>query len=168
MDLKSPGNVLYLVGETGNELGGSHYHLVTGQSGGEPPWVFLERAPKLFRALHAAIVQGVVRSCHDLSEGGLAVAVAEMAFAGNVGADVRIEPDAQARDEVRLFSESPTRWVVEVTPENAAAFEAAFGGLPLTKIGTTTGEPRLRIAGASGEWIVWAPLKELKAAWQNR
>jgi len=167
MDLKSPGNVLYLVGETRNELGGSHNHLVTGQFGGEPPRVNLEQAPKLFRALHAAIVQGLVRSCHDLSEGGLAVALAEMAFAGNVGADIACEPAAQARDEVVLFGESPTRWVAEVTPDNVAALEAAFAGLPLTRIGTTTSEPRLRIAGASGEWIVWAPLKELKAAWQG-
>jgi phosphoribosylformylglycinamidine synthase len=167
MDLKSPGNVLYLVGETGDELGGSHYDRVTGQVGGEPPRVNLERAAKLFRALHAAIAQGLVRSCHDLSEGGLAVAVAEMAFAGNVGADITFEPEAQARDEVAIFSESPTRWVVEVTPDKIAVLETTFAGLPLTKLGTTTAEPRLRIAGTNGEWIVWAPLKELKAAWQT-
>jgi phosphoribosylformylglycinamidine synthase len=168
MDLKTPDNVLYLVGEMRDELGGSHYHRVTGQSGGEPPRVNLDQAPKLFRAMHAAISQGLVRSCHDLSEGGLAVALAEMAFAGNVGADVAFEPEAQARDEVALFSESPTRWVVEVTPDHVAALEATFAGLPLAKLGTTTAEPRLRIAGRNGEWIVWAPLKELKAAWQNR
>jgi phosphoribosylformylglycinamidine synthase len=167
MDLKAAGNVLYLVGETRDELGGSHYHLVTGQSGGEPPRVNVERAPNFFRALHTAISQGLVRSCHDLSEGGLAVALAEMAFAGNVGADVSHQPEAQARDEVALFSESPTRWVIEVTVENVSALEAAFAGLPLTKLGATTSEPRLRIAGGSGEWIVWAPLKDLKTAWQD-
>jgi phosphoribosylformylglycinamidine (FGAM) synthase-like enzyme len=93
--------------------------------------------------------------------------VAEMAFAGNVGADVAIEPEAQATEEIALFSESSTRWVVEVIPDNVPALGAAFAGLPLTKLGTTTAEPRLRIAGGNGEWIVWAPLKELKAAWQT-
>ncbi|HTK76590.1 MAG TPA: phosphoribosylformylglycinamidine synthase subunit PurL [Gemmataceae bacterium] len=167
MDLKSPGHVLYLVGETRDELGGSHYNRVTGQTGGEPPRLNLDRAPKLFRALHAAITQGLVRSCHDLSEGGLAVALAEIAFAGNVGADISYQPEVRAREESWLFSESPTRWVVEVTPVNVAAVEAAFAELPLIRLGTTTAEPRLRIAGKSGEWIIWAPLKELKAAWQN-
>src|SRR5205814_1935725 len=70
-------------------------------------------------------------------------------------------------DDVWLVSESPTRWVVEVEPANTAALEVAFAGLPLTKLGQTVADQRLRIAGASGEWLVWAPLTELKAAWQS-
>jgi phosphoribosylformylglycinamidine synthase len=165
MDLKAPGNVLYLIGETKAELGGSHYHRVTGRTGGDPPRVDVALAPRLFRALAGAIRGGLVRACHDLSEGGLAVAVAEMAFAGNVGTDVTAKPELP--DDVWLFSESPTRWVVEVPPDKAADLEAAFTGLPLMKLGTTVKEPRLRIAGADGEWVVWAPLNELKAAWQS-
>ena len=75
----------------------------------------------------------------------------------------------------RLARLGATRAAVETAPfgnfwrlPTKRALEAAFAGLPVTKIGATTSEPRLRIAGASGEWIVWAPLKELKAAWQNR
>jgi phosphoribosylformylglycinamidine synthase len=165
MDLKASGNLLYLIGETKAELGGSHYHRVTGRTGGDPPRVDVALAPRLFRALAGAIRGGLVRACHDLSEGGLAVAVAEMAFAGNVGADVTAKPELP--DDVWLFSESPTRWVVEVPPDKAAAIEEAFTGLPLTKLGTTMKEPRLRIAGADGEWVVWAPLNDLKAAWQS-
>jgi phosphoribosylformylglycinamidine synthase II len=169
MDLKEPGNDLYVVGETRDELGGSHYHLVTGQEGGNVPKVDLQQAPKVFAAVHAAITKGLVRACHDPSEGGLAIALAEMAFAGGVGADVT---DLKAAapglsDTVRLFSESPTRFVLEVKPTNAAILKEIFAGLPLVKIGTTVKEPRLRIAGENGEWLVWAKLDELKEAWQK-
>ena len=169
MDMKAAGNDLYLIGDTHDELGGSHYHLVTEQTGGAVPRVDLAQAPKVFAAVHAAITKGLVRACHDLSEGGLAVAVAEMAFAGGIGADVTgltaIAPELT--DMTRLFSESPTRFLLEVKPANAAALAEAFAGLPLTKIGTTVKEPRLRIAGDDGEWLIWAKLEELKEAWQK-
>jgi phosphoribosylformylglycinamidine synthase len=169
MDLKEPGDELFLVGVTRNEMGGSHYHLVTGQSGGEVPRVDLELAPRLFRALYEAMRQGLVRACHDLSEGGLAVALAEMAFAGGVGADVTgtgaVGPDLE--DAVRLFAESAPRFVVEVAPAQVEAFRRVMGDLPVTPLGQTCKEPRLRIAGGSGEWVVWAALADLKEAWQK-
>src|SRR5262249_48931730 len=171
MDLKEPGNLLFLVGATRDELGGSHYHLVNGLQGGMPPAVDLESAPGLFRKLHEAIRGGLVRSCHDLSEGGLAVAAAEMALAGGVGADLQLSPLASAGtpqpDEVLLFAESATRFLIEATPENAEAVRESFGGVPWQQIGQTVKEPRLRIAGAAGEWIVWAPLADLEEAWQK-
>jgi phosphoribosylformylglycinamidine synthase subunit PurSL len=169
MDVKEPGNDLYVVGITRDELGGSHYHLVTGQADGAVPKVDLQLAPRLFAAVHAAIATGLVRACHDPSEGGLAVALAEMAFAGGVGADVTdlraAAPDLS--DTARLFSESPTRFVLEVSPANAVALREVFAGLPLAKVGTTVKEPRLRVAGANGEWLIWAKLDELKEAWQK-
>ena len=70
-------------------------------------------------------------------------------------------------DTVRLFSESPTRFILEVQPVNVAALRDVFAGLPLVKVGTTVKEPRLRIAGADGEWLVWSKLDELKEAWQK-
>ena len=124
-------------------------------------------SPECVRALRCDLA-GIVRSCHDLSEGGLAVAAAEMAFAGHVGADLTDAGKIDAEsDIVRLFSESPTRFLVEVTAANAPAFQRAFDGLPIWKLGTTVKEPRLRIAGANGEWLVWANLDELKEAWQK-
>jgi phosphoribosylformylglycinamidine synthase II len=169
MDLKEPDNLLFLIGHTREELGGSHYYLVRGQEGGDVPTVNLDVAPRILRALHEAIHRGLVRSCHDLSEGGLAVAVAEMAFAGNVGADVtNLPPVGQSVDEAALFSESQTRFLVEVTAGNAAAFQSVFGQeVPIAQIGRTSKEPRLRIAGLDGQWIVWASLEQLKEAWQK-
>jgi phosphoribosylformylglycinamidine synthase len=170
MDLKDPGNLLYLIGTTRNELGGSHYHLVNDLHGGQVPCVDLAQAPKLFARLHQAISQGLVRSCHDLSEGGLAVALAEMAFAGGLGADVtglkQVAPGEL--DMVALFSESPTRFIVEVAPDRASAFEQVLGAdIPLVRLGQTVKEERLRIAGSNGEWLVWTTLAELKEAWQK-
>jgi phosphoribosylformylglycinamidine synthase II len=167
MDLKEAGNALYLLGQTRDEMGGSHYHLLHGIEGGSVPRPDLALAPRLFAHLHEAIKQSLVRSCHDLSEGGLAVAVAEMAFAGGVGADLTATGAAGLPDHVALFSESTTRFVVEVKPDRAAAFEALMAGLPLTKLGGTVKEPRLRVAGSNGEWVIWAGLDQLKEAWQK-
>ncbi len=170
MDLKAAGNLLFLVGHTKDEMGGSHYHLVRGLQGGTVPRPDLALAPRIFAGLHAAIRRGVVRSCHDLSEGGLAVAVAEMAFAGGIGADLTHPGTAEGvlADEVLLFSESTTRFVVEVAPGDAAALRECLGAeVPLVQLGQTCKEPRLRIAGAGGEWVVWASLGQLKEAWQK-
>jgi len=169
MDFKSPGNMLYAIGETKPELGGSHYHMVNGSDGGVVPQPDRTIAPRIFTALHRAISSGLVRSCHDLSEGGLAVALAEMAFAGDCGADVTglfAEPGSLSND-VALFAESCSRFVVEIEPVNSAAIEGCFRDLPCRKIGQTTRETRLRIAGANGEWIIWAKLADLKEAWQK-
>jgi phosphoribosylformylglycinamidine synthase II len=168
MDLKEPGNVLLLIGETREELGGSHYYLETGQTGGKVPQVDLARAPNIFHRLHEVIEAGLVRSCHDLSEGGLAVALAEMVFAGGIGADVTGLQKLKIADETALFSESATRFLVEVVPDMLAKVTALLGDdLPVQQIGQTCKEPRLRIAGASGEWIVWIGLDKLKDAWQR-
>jgi phosphoribosylformylglycinamidine (FGAM) synthase-like enzyme len=167
--LKEPGNRLYLLGVTKDEMGGSHYHLVTGQLGGKVPQVDLALAPRILQKLHEAIQQRLIRSCHDLSEGGVASAVSEMAFAGGIGAEVSgLGAIAGLPDEVLLFAESQTRFIVEVKKGQAAEFEAILGkDVPWQAIGETTKEQRLRIAGQNGEWVVWANLAALKEAWQK-
>ena len=99
------------------------------------------------------------------------MAIAEMAFAGGIGVDVteldRLPGAEGLSDQQRLFSESTTRFLVEVRPENAAAFEACFGGLPIIRVGVTVSEPRLRVAGSNKEWLIWVKLNELKEAWQK-
>ena len=168
MDLKSPGNELFLLGATKEELGGSHFHLVCGTDGGSVPVVDAVAAPNVFAALYSAIRRGLVRSCHDLSEGGLAVAAAEMAFAGGIGADlIRPKDVADLTDEAFLFSESTTRFLLEIEPEAVTRAIEHFAGIPLWRLGSTGKQPRLRIAGQNGEWLIWAPLDQLKEAWQR-
>jgi phosphoribosylformylglycinamidine synthase II len=169
MDLKEPGDRLYLLGVTRPELGGSHYHLVCGLQGGEVPRVEPSQALRLFQRLHQAISQGLVRACHDLSEGGLAVALAEMAFAGDIGAEItQLAAVASGESEtVCLFSESPSRFLVEVAPESAPAFEQLLADLPCTFLGCTCAEPVLRIQRPAGGWLLDLPLTQLKEAWQR-
>jgi phosphoribosylformylglycinamidine synthase len=175
MDFKQPGNKIYLVGLTRDELGGSHFALVENLEGGQVPRVDFDRARATFAALHEAIRSGQLRACHDLSEGGLAVAAAEMAFAGGVGATLRL-PDVphEANDQQNaespvatlLFSESNTRFLCEVPPDKATAFEQAMQGIPHARIGETASEPRLRVEGQRGESVIDADVFELKEAWQ--
>ena len=168
MDLKSPGNVLFLVGVTKNEMGGSHYALVDGLTGGVVPRVDLQQAPTIFAAVHRAIQSGLIRSCHDLSEGGLAVAVAEMAFAGGLGVEVDLSPVSTSSGlsdpAVLLFSESSTRFLIEVTPESMSKLEAIFAGLPFVQIGTVTVAARVR-CGVGGKPVIDADCADLKSAW---
>ena len=172
MDLKSAGNHLVLVGVTRDEMGGSHFAFVNGLSGGAVPTVDPETAKQTFAAMHQAIRSGLVASCHDLSEGGLAVAAAEMAFAGNVGALVDLSAVPVASDELsttaRLFSESNTRFLCEITPASAPQFEALFANLPHARIGQTHLQPELTIATSSGSPpCLKSTLQELKQAWQS-
>jgi phosphoribosylformylglycinamidine synthase len=161
MDLKAAGNRLYLIGDTKNEFGGSHFHLVNGLTGGTVPRVDSKRAPQVFAAVHKAIMAGVIRSCHDLSEGGLAVAAAEMAFAGGVGAKL------EGVTVVDLFSESNTRFLVEVEADKAAAFEDAIPSDMYRCVGTTQAASQLQIADSAGSTLVDCSLDVLKDAWQQ-
>jgi phosphoribosylformylglycinamidine synthase len=169
MDLKSAGNQLYIVGGTKAELGGSHYALVESLTGGRVPEVDPQLAKRTFAALHKSIDAGLVRACHDLSEGGLAVGAAEMAFAGGLGAKINIDRVPCSSDAtetaVLLFSESNTRFLCEVEPAQAAAFEEALAGVPCAAIGEVTLERILTIEFQSAV-VVDAEIDKLKEAWQ--
>ena len=176
MDLKRTGNAIFLVGITRNELGGSHLRLVQRRAGGQVPRLNPKYARDVFAALHRAIVSGSVCACHDLSEGGLAVAAAEMAFAGGCGAGLQLASvpiaDCVSRgpqqDGIVLFSESNTRFLCEVDVDQCATFEAAMTGIPLARVGTVTADPRLVVEGnRSGRAVIDAALSELKSAWQE-
>ncbi|MCA9249260.1 MAG: phosphoribosylformylglycinamidine synthase subunit PurL, partial [Planctomycetales bacterium] len=171
MDLKQAGNRLYLVGETKLEMGGSHLALVENLTGGQSPGVDPQRAKATFSAMHRAIDRQLVRACHDLSEGGLAVAIAEMAFAGGLGAQISLDALPAAADAaetvVRLFAESNTRFLCEVAPECVALFEAALGNAaPFAALGVVTDDGQLTIEHA-GKAVVAASINTLKDAWQR-
>jgi phosphoribosylformylglycinamidine synthase len=163
MDLKKSGNLLYLVGETKEELGGSHYTLVHGLDGGQVPTVDPEISLRTFAAMHNAIQTGLVRSCHDLSEGGLAVAAAEMAFAGGLGAT--IELDESLAPVVQLFSESNTRFLCEVNADCAEQFETALSGIPCRRVGEVTSDATF-VARVDSRDAIQSSIAALKEAWQ--
>jgi phosphoribosylformylglycinamidine synthase subunit PurSL len=169
MDLKESGNYLYIVGATRNELGGSHFALVNKVEGGDVPKLDTMAARKTFASLHRAIETGLVRACHDLSEGGLAVAAAEMAFAGGLGAKISVNSMPQTSDAadaaVLLFSESNSRFLCEVRRDSAAAFEAALSDVPKARIGEVNETKKLVIAGDST--LVEADIATMKEAWQK-
>jgi phosphoribosylformylglycinamidine synthase II len=171
MDAKAPGNLVFVVGRTHNELGGSHYYKVHGYLGADVPRLDLNLAPRIAQRIEAAIAEGLVASCHDCSEGGLAVALAEMAFAGGLGieADLRGLPKSSdcSRTDAQLFSESNSRYIVEVTPENYDAFAKRMLNLPFGQLGEVTAEPKLVIRSGDGKNIVDADIQILKEAWQR-
>ena len=162
MDFKKPGNRLLLLGETRNELGGSHFNEVTGSSRGLVPQVDGVLSRRMMIALRDAIRKGLIRACHDLSEGGLAVALAEMAMAGNLGASVRLK-SGDLSDAALLFSESASRWVIEVEPGKRAQVLRHFEGLPLAEIGTVDRRPQLSVK--TTKEIVRVAVPELKRLW---
>tara|TARA_Y100001933_G_scaffold232059_2_gene250431 strand:- start:21261 stop:24209 length:2949 start_codon:yes stop_codon:yes gene_type:complete len=177
MDFKAPGNLIYQVGLTKNELGGSHFALTHNLSGGRVPRVEVAQAKANFFAIYAAIRQGLIRSCHDMSEGGLGVAVAEMAFAGDLGAIVQLanipcEEDVDS-DTCLLFSESNSRFLCEVTPDAVKDFEALLSrthqgqSIAFARVGKVTGDNQMKIEDRNGGTMVALPLDQLKEAWQN-
>ena len=171
MDCKKEGNLIYIVGTTYDELGGSHYYGIHGFIGNNVPRVDPKRGKRLMDALSATTDKGLVRSCHDLSEGGLGVAAAEMAFAGGLGMAIHLANVPLGslinRDDLILFSESNTRFLLEVAPKDRHQFEKMMAGFDCAAIGEVISDRSLKIYGLSGEQVLSTPLAELKEAWQN-
>ncbi|MDD4957135.1 MAG: phosphoribosylformylglycinamidine synthase subunit PurL [Candidatus Omnitrophica bacterium] len=171
MDVKEPGNDLYIVGKTFNEMGGSHFHLVNRRKGGDVPRVEPKRAMKAMERLYTAITDGLVVSCHDCSEGGMAVALSEMLFAGAYGADVSLSGmprgSGAGRDDVLLFSESNSRFIVEVPSGRGKEFEHLMKDAPVGFLGTTRADDRLTIKGLGGRSVVKSGLDPLRSAWKG-
>jgi phosphoribosylformylglycinamidine synthase len=173
MDVKRPGDIVYLLGTTADELGGSEYLALRGAVGNRVPRVDTDRAYERYRAYHQAVMSECVASCHDLSDGGLAVAAAESAFSGGYGMTLDLsrvlwKGEAAAKsDATLLFSESASRHLVTVHPDRQAAFEAAMKGTCFAAIGVVTEEPTLGVTGLSGARVITAGLADLKEAWQR-
>jgi phosphoribosylformylglycinamidine (FGAM) synthase-like enzyme len=170
MDAKRPGDVVYVVGVTRAELGGSEYYAVLGHLGSSVPCVNAIAARHLYETLATAIGRGLVASCHDCSDGGLGIALAETAFAGGFGMDIdlRCVPGSgDLRDDVTLFSESASRFVITVHSEQTPAFESLLLGVPGAAVGRVTETGKFRVVGRSGAVLIDAGIERLKAAWQR-
>ncbi len=169
MDLKAAGDRLYVLGETGDEMGGSALYRARGLEGGQPPGP-VEDGPELFRRLHQAMRQGLIRACHDCSEGGVAVAAAEMALAGGLGLELRLGEIPQAEglsDAALAFSESLGRFIVEVTDADATRFEAAMAGLPFADAGRVRQDDRVALSGRDGQPLIEVALAGVEHAWRG-
>ncbi|AZK48735.1 phosphoribosylformylglycinamidine synthase subunit PurL [Paenibacillus lentus] len=163
---KAEGDVVFLLGETFAELGGSEFQAVVhGVTEGRPPALDLNVEKKLLDGVLAAIQKGLVQSAHDLSEGGLAVALAESCISGHLGAKVNLP--TELRPDFALFSESQSRILLSATPDKAAELEQLIAsyGVPVQNIGQVTGD-NLEIS-VNARSVLNRPVSELKQVWED-
>ncbi len=194
MDLKQAGNTLYVVGETRDELGGSHFTQLPHRDSQQQSNTLTDsptpqpviNALAHMRRLHTAISAGLVRACHDASEGGLGVALAEMCLAGQLGATIDLAQAPGARDlsdAVTLFSESLCRFIVEVASSDRERFETLLADTPFARVGEVTSaetdlskgihcseslwENNLQVIGHDQSGSAQIPVAQLDAAWHS-
>jgi phosphoribosylformylglycinamidine synthase len=163
--LKTQKSLLYLIGDTGTELTGSLVSSLWGEASGKFPDVNFVNAKALYKKLQMAMKYRLVLACHDLSEGGLAVAASEMAFGGEVG--VGLDLSGVTQDPVPfLFAETPSRFLVEVEPTRKGEFETIMGGRGVQLIGETVREPVVFVF-RNGETLFKEKVELLKNAWKG-
>jgi phosphoribosylformylglycinamidine synthase len=171
MDAKKEGDHVYVLGKTYPEIGASEYASQLGATGNSVPQVREKDSVPRYRALSRAMQAGLVASCHDCSDGGLGVALAETGFAGGLGLDIDLKQvprdETITRDDVLLFSESQSRFVVTVSPDNAAAFEKTMEGTDCALVGRVTSEPVLTLSGLDGQTVCRETMEDLKRSWQQ-
>ncbi|RJP25113.1 MAG: phosphoribosylformylglycinamidine synthase subunit PurL [Candidatus Abyssobacteria bacterium SURF_5] len=169
MDVKRPSHLVYVVGVTKNELGGSEYFAHHGFIGNSVPRVNSQLARQIYSRVSDAIDRRLIASCHDCSDGGLGVALAESAFAGGFGitADLSAVPQPEPlRADYLLFSESQSRFVITVPPRKAKEFEQMMDGVPFARAGKVTRSPLLVLKNGRQK-ILSADIFQLKRAWQQ-
>jgi phosphoribosylformylglycinamidine synthase len=174
LDSKMPGDMVYVLGTTRNELGGSEYYEHLGCQGANVPEVFPGDFARIYRALCRAVKADLVASAHGIYRGGLGVHLALVAMAGNHGMRVdlskipaKIPGEGRGRNDVVLFSESPGRFIVTVDPGKKDRFEKIFDKLPCACIGTVEETADLIIEGIDSGVILSAPVRDLKCSWKT-
>lgn len=169
LDAKKVGDLVYVVGTTRDECGASEWYALHGELGNNVPRLHDAAASlSLYKALHQAILAGLVRSAHDCSDGGLGVALAETAMAGRLGLVASLDDvPVQGVTETRrlLWSESLGRLVVTVAPADASAFEAALAGHVFARVGQIVAEPVV-VVSHGGAKVLEATVDDCVAAWK--
>jgi len=161
-DLKSPENPLYLVGHPSEDMGGSLFVRMNGLEDDTVPKTDMGLSGKTMELLLDAMSLGCAASCHDISEGGVAVALAEMCIGGGFGAEVNLE--TSARPSISLFNEGPTMWIVEVVRGHEKKFQETMGGVGLQKIGQVSdGDLVMNVNGVKR---ISASVSRLYDAWE--
>jgi phosphoribosylformylglycinamidine synthase len=170
MDVKCAGDLVYVLGDTRNELGASEYYDLFGIIGKNVPQVDAKKFQSIYAAVYQAIQKELVASAHGVYRGGLGVHLAFIAMGGNLGLDIDLgkTPASTAlRDDALLFSESAGRLIVTIAPENQAEFEKICENIPFACVGTVTETPILHIQGRSKKELLSLPVADLKAAWKR-
>lgn len=171
MDFKQAGNLIYCIGETHEEMGGSIYLDTFGLLGDSVPKVNTKRGREIFLSLARAVRKGLIRSMHDCSEGGMGAAISEMAFSGGLGAAVHLRDvvykGKEERDDFVLFSESNSRFIAEVEPLHQKSFERSLRGVSFALIGQVQDAPECMIYGLDQQVCVKISIDQLKQAWQK-
>lgn len=170
MDVKCPGDWVYVIGVTKNELGGSEFANMKKIQGGVAPFVEAQKAKNTYKQIFRAISHELIASCHDCSDGGLAVALIESSFSGGYGMtlDLHSVPIEEIHTDTELlFSESASRFVVTVDPEKAKDFESCMENIPLGRIGMVNENTNIIITGIHGETILDEDIETLKSSWQK-
>ncbi|MFP3867540.1 MAG: AIR synthase-related protein [Desulfobacteraceae bacterium] len=168
LDLKAPGDLIYLVGETRDELGGSEYYELMGYVGLQVPQVHPAEFLAVYQALAQAINEGIPASMHGIYRGGLAVHLALPAMAAELGLEVDLTPVAQGKSHaVALYSESAGRLLVSVAPADRTRFEGLMQAQPLTLLGQVRADDRF-VVRRQDELLIQASVFDLKASWQRR
>jgi phosphoribosylformylglycinamidine synthase len=170
MDAKFPGDLVYVLGETKDELGGSEYYQMMGKVGCNVPKVDAKKMPPPYIALSKAIQQGLVSSAHAVTRGGLGVHLAMTAMAGELGMEIHLEdvPTSEGLSDTRiLYSESAGRFVLTVDPKKKDLFEKIFDGMKIGLIGSVIQSPLFRVKSSRGATLIEEDVMQLKACWKK-
>jgi len=173
VDFKKPGDLVYVVGESFPECGGSEYYAMLGAVGRSAPKVDARRSKAHFTCLNQAVNLGLISSCHDISDGGLGVALAECAIAGDLGLEIYLREVPGVgnfeRDDLLLFSESQGRFVVSIDPAKRLDFEKAMKDVPCREIGMVSSDGIFRVCSAKVKIkvIISLTVESLRQAWKN-
>ncbi len=170
MEAKAAGDVVYVLGTTKDEMGGSEFYAMHNAIGDSVPVVDATVAKKLYKSLSEATKKGLAASIHDVSQGGLAVALAETAFAGGYGMDIDLSAlprNGVDKDYKALFSESASRFVVTVDPAKKTEFETMMSGTQYAAIGYVAQNDSFRVRGFGGKDAISTSVYKLKEPWQK-
>ncbi|NCC52451.1 MAG: phosphoribosylformylglycinamidine synthase [Spartobacteria bacterium] len=177
MPMKDPGDLIFIVGLTHNEMGASAYlrqvaedRNQPGEYGGAVPGVDFESALMLYRAMNAAVEQGLLKSSHTPTQGGLLVGLALGAIGGDVGAFVditNVPHTGKVPLDTLLFSESNSRFIITCAPEKSAEVELVFTGLPIAEVGRVTDSKVLQVGDQKGSSVVDISVEKLREAFQK-
>ncbi|MFC1495098.1 phosphoribosylformylglycinamidine synthase subunit PurS [Thermodesulfobacteriota bacterium] len=170
MDSKMPGDLVYILGETKDELGGSEYYQMMGELGLNVPKVNAGEFLPLYIKLHKAIENDLVASAHAIARGGLGMHLALVAMGGETGMDINlgdIPASGDLADSHMLYSESAGRFIVTVDPAKKEAFEELFSGLKIGLAGTVNESNLFTIKGRSGNGIINEEINTLKESWKQ-